>query len=61
MTKKRNQKPKPSGGVPKRPRNPFAGRPKGGAGFHSETKYGKKDRRKKKRELEEEEKTTEEE
>ena len=47
--KKKPQPHKPSG-----PRNPFAGRPRGGAGFHSEVKYGKKNRRLKKKELEEE-------
>lgn len=39
--------------TPKR-RNPFAGRPRSGAGFHGESRYGKKDRKKKKAELEEE-------
>ena len=33
-------------------RNPFAGRPQSGAGFHSEDKYGKKDRREAREELE---------
>ncbi len=36
------------------PRNPFAGRPRSGAGFHSETRYGKKNRRQKKKQIEEE-------
>ena len=49
MTKKK--KPKPAA---KKPRNPFAGRPTSGAGFHDEAKYGKKDRREKKKEIEEE-------
>jgi len=39
---------------PKKPRNPFAGRPGSGAGFHSEDRYGKKDRRRGREELEEE-------
>ncbi|MCL6105921.1 MAG: hypothetical protein M1309_01000 [Actinobacteria bacterium] len=33
-------------------RNPFAGRPRSGAGFHDTTKYGKKNRRGKKDEIE---------
>jgi len=43
------KKPKPRA---KRPRNPFAGRPQTGAGFHSKTKYSKKNRRRKKDEIE---------
>ncbi len=39
--------------VPKR-RNPFAGRPRTGAGFHGESKYGKKNRKKEKAEIEKE-------
>jgi hypothetical protein len=38
---------------PHRPRNPFAGHRKSGAGFHEEKKYGKKERRDQARELEE--------
>jgi hypothetical protein len=38
---------------PARPRNPFAGQSRSGAGFHSEKKYGKKDRREGMQELEE--------
>jgi hypothetical protein len=48
---KKKKKPK---SAPPQPRNPFAGRPTSGAGFHSERKYGKKDRLEKKRELDEE-------
>lgn len=49
MKKKKTKPPKPG-----RPRNPFAGRPRTGAGFHTETKYGKKDRRQEKKQAEEE-------
>ena len=42
---------KPATGKPA-PRNPFAGRPQAGAGFHSEAKYGKKERRSGKKEAE---------
>lgn len=38
----------------KKPRNPFAGKPQSGAGYHSEAKYGKKDRHEEKKEIEEE-------
>lgn len=48
MKKKKPKPPKPT-----RPRNPFAGRPRGGAGFHTETKYGKKNRRRGKEQLKE--------
>ncbi|MHB0914670.1 MAG: hypothetical protein ACYC5A_05845 [Thermoleophilia bacterium] len=48
MTKKKKKK-------PDKPRNPFAGHPRSGAGFHDEKKYGKKDRREGKEELEERE------
>ncbi len=37
-----------------KPRNPFAGRPRSGAGFHDDARYGKKDRRKLKQEIGEE-------
>ena len=50
--KKSHKKSKPS--KPAKPRNPFAGRPQSGAGFHEETKYGKKNRHRKKEELDEE-------
>jgi hypothetical protein len=36
-----------------KPRNPFAGRPRSGAGPHSSRKYGKQDRRKARKEMEE--------
>lgn len=48
MSPKKKKPQKPSG-----PRNPFAGRPQSGAGFHEERKYGKKERREAERELEE--------
>jgi hypothetical protein len=51
MTKP-SKKPHPS--RPVKRRNPFAGRPKSGAGFHEETKYSKKDRQRLKEEIEEE-------
>lgn len=47
MGRKKRKKPKPA-----RRRNPFAGRPRSGAGFHEEDRYGKKDRRTGKEELE---------
>lgn len=47
---KKSRKDKP----PKRPRSPFAGRPKSGSGYHSETKYGKKDRRRAREKLKKE-------
>lgn len=39
---------------PARPRNPFAGRRRSGAGAHGEKKYSKKDRRRLKKEAEKE-------
>jgi len=48
------KKPKTGRPAPKKPRNPFAGKPKSGAGYHSEAKYGKRDRREEKQGLEEE-------
>ncbi|MHB8859254.1 MAG: hypothetical protein ACYC6Z_07215 [Thermoleophilia bacterium] len=51
---KDKRKKKPGEPAIKRPRNPFAGRPQSGAGYHSESRYGKKDRRSGKKELEEE-------
>lgn len=54
MAKDKRKKPKPGESAVKRPRNPFAGRPQSGAGYHSESRYGKKDRRSGKKELEEE-------
>lgn len=39
---------------PARPRNPFAGRRRSGAGAHTERKYSKKNRRRLKKETEEE-------
>lgn len=44
----------------RRPRNPFAGKKQSGAGFHSETKYGKKERRRQQEELEEEKESADE-
>jgi hypothetical protein len=38
---------------PVAPRNPFAGQSRGGAGFHTEKKYGKKERREEEQEVEE--------
>ncbi len=54
--KKKPPRPGAPGAADKRgkQRNPFAGRPQSGAGFHSEDKYGKKDRREEKQEIEEE-------
>ncbi|MHB1412635.1 MAG: hypothetical protein ACYCXU_00145 [Thermoleophilia bacterium] len=46
----RRKKPRPA--RPAKPRNPFAGRPRSGAGFHEEAKYGKKERRRKQEEIE---------
>ena len=46
----RRKKPKPA--RPAKPRNPFAGRPRSGAGFHEEAKYGKKERRRGQEEIE---------
>ena len=37
-----------------RPRNPFAGRPRSGGGFHSPDKYDKKERRRLRQETEKE-------
>lgn len=54
MAKDKKKKRKPGEPVPKRPRNPFAGRPQSGAGYHSESRYGKKDRRRIRKELDEE-------
>ena len=54
MRKDRKKKPKTGGAAPKKQRNPFAGKPQSGAGYHSEAKYGKKDRREEKKEIEEE-------
>ncbi|MHB1389754.1 MAG: hypothetical protein ACYCXF_00745 [Thermoleophilia bacterium] len=48
----RRKKPDRTG--PLRPRNPFAGKPQSGAGFHSDRKYGKQNRRREKEELDEE-------
>jgi hypothetical protein len=59
MPKNRKKKPKTGGPAPKKPRNPFAGKPKSGAGYHSDAKYGKRDRREEKQELEEEQKLDE--
>ncbi|MHB9111684.1 MAG: hypothetical protein ACYC4D_03525 [Thermoleophilia bacterium] len=59
MPKNHRKKPKKGGPSPKKPRNPFAGKPKSGAGYHSEAKYGKKNRREEKQELEEEQSTEE--
>ena len=46
--------PKPNPAAPRGSRSPFAGRRQTGAGYHSEKKYGKKDRRRSKEEPEEE-------
>ncbi|MBI5869880.1 MAG: hypothetical protein HZB44_02820 [Actinobacteria bacterium] len=54
MAKDIRKKPKKGGPAPKKPRNPFAGKPQSGAGYHSEAKYGKRDRREEKKEIEEE-------
>ena len=43
------KKSKPSRGAGTR--NPFAGRPRSGAGFHEQIKYGKKERRRKDEEI----------
>ena len=43
------KKSKPS--RPAGPRNPFAGRPRSGAGYHEQIKYGKKERRRKGEEI----------
>lgn len=53
MTPGKKKKPPAAG----RPRNPFAGQKQSGAGYHSETRYGKKERRRQQRELEEETET----
>lgn len=45
---------KPKRPEPARPRNPFAGKPQSGAGFHSGKKYGKQNRRQEKETLDEE-------
>lgn len=50
---KKQKKPKP----PRR-RNPFAGRPQSGAGFHEEKKYGKKERREAREVLEDKDEET---
>lgn len=55
MRKDHKKKPKTGRPAPKKPRNPFAGKPQSGAGFHDEAKYGKKDRHEEKKEIEEEE------
>jgi len=55
MSKDRKKKSKTGPPAGKRIRNPFAGRKQSGAGFHSESRYGKKDRREKKKEIEAEE------
>jgi len=52
MPKGKRKKPKPGSIGSGRPRNPFAGRKRSGAGFHSEDRYGKKDRREGKKEIE---------
>lgn len=54
---KKSKKERPS----KRPRSPFAGRRQTGAGYHSEKKYGKKDRRRTRDETVKEAEETEEE
>lgn len=54
MPKDRKKKPKTGRPAPKKPRNPFAGKPQSGAGYHSEAKYGKRNRREEKEEMEEE-------
>ncbi|MHB8792925.1 MAG: hypothetical protein ACYC6O_06260 [Thermoleophilia bacterium] len=59
MAKDHKKKPKKGRLAPKKPRNPFAGKPQSGAGYHSEAKYGKRDRREEKQELEEEQKLDE--
>ena len=51
--KRKKEKPERPSGAPGR--NPFAGRPQSGAGFHSEAKYGKKERRQGRQETEGEE------
>lgn len=51
-SKKKRGPSKPGIKKPKPPRDPFGGRPQSGAGYHSESKYGKKDRRKVKEEIE---------
>jgi len=53
---KKPRKKRPSPGRPGnlKPRNPFAGRPQSGAGFHSDAKYGKQDRRREKNQIDEE-------
>lgn len=51
MSGKKREKPVKPG--TSKPRNPFAGRPRSGAGFHEEKKYGKKERREGREEAEE--------
>ncbi|MFA6001315.1 MAG: hypothetical protein WC828_04280 [Thermoleophilia bacterium] len=50
-SKKKHGPSKPGIKKPKPPRDPFASRPQSGAGYHSESKYGKRDRRKVKEEI----------
>ncbi|MBE0428644.1 MAG: hypothetical protein IBX61_02080 [Thermoleophilia bacterium] len=54
MAPGRKKTEKPSRRGLKRLRNPFAGRPRGGAGYHSDKKYGKKDRWRQKKQAQEE-------
>ena len=51
---KRRKKTQPR---PVKRRNPFAGRPRSGAGFHEEARYTKKERRRLKEEAEKEAET----
>ncbi|MEK6536737.1 MAG: hypothetical protein AABZ63_04560 [Actinomycetota bacterium] len=57
---KKRKNPKQKKPAAGKPRNPFAGQPRSGAGFHSEAKYGKKDRQDEKKEVEAEEEPVEE-
>lgn len=53
-SKKKRGPSRPGIKKPKPPRDPFAGRPQSGAGYHSESKYGKKDRRRVREEIDDE-------
>ncbi|MFA5801117.1 MAG: hypothetical protein WC911_01435 [Thermoleophilia bacterium] len=50
-SKKKRGPSRPGIKKPKAPRDPFAGRPQSGAGYHSDSKYGKKDRRRVREEI----------